>query len=76
VVLHDSRPELFQEQLRKALQIAARHGPDDRIVFIKSWNEWAEGNTSNPTIDMAGNTSRWCARKCGLQWIGLIRSRA
>jgi len=48
VVLHDSRPELFQEQLRKALQIAARHGPDDRIVFIKSWNEWAEGNYLEP----------------------------
>lgn len=48
VVLHGAAPELFREHLRNALAQVALCAPQHRIVFIKSWNEWAEGNYLEP----------------------------
>jgi hypothetical protein len=48
VVLHDSTPELFRLHLRQALDLVQSRAPEERIVFIKSWNEWAEGNYLEP----------------------------
>jgi hypothetical protein len=50
VVLHDSTPELFRIHLKKSLAGIKKREPDKRIVFIKSWNEWAEGNYLEPDI--------------------------
>jgi lipopolysaccharide biosynthesis protein len=50
LVLHESTPELFRQHLRKALRLANRLRGDNRIVFIKSWNEWAEGNHLEPDL--------------------------
>lgn len=47
-VLVNSTPELFREHLRGALRQVADKTPDRRIVFLKSWNEWAEGNYLEP----------------------------
>ena len=47
-VLHGSTPELFARHLREAVNCVARRPPEDQIVFIKSWNEWAEGNYLEP----------------------------
>jgi hypothetical protein len=50
LVLHDSKPELFRVLLRKALEVR-RHVPrDENIIFLKSWNEWAEGNHLEPDL--------------------------
>ena len=44
IVVHGSTPELFRKHLEEILA-QVRHKPDEtRFVFIKSWNEWAEGN--------------------------------
>jgi lipopolysaccharide biosynthesis protein len=48
VVLHESTPELFRLHLRQALDLVASRAPDQRLVFVKSWNEWAEGNYLEP----------------------------
>jgi len=48
VVLHDSTPELFRIQLKKAIAQIYDRTYDKRVVFIKSWNEWAEGNYLEP----------------------------
>src|SRR5262249_53612747 len=48
VVFHESTPELYQVVLREAVERAMRNDPDKRLVFIKSWNEWAEGNHLEP----------------------------
>ena len=47
-VLHDSTPELFEGHLQQAAKIVENRSPETRIVFVKSWNEWAEGNYLEP----------------------------
>ena len=48
LVMHGATPELFREQLRKAVELVAARAPDHQIVMLKSWNEWAEGNYVEP----------------------------
>lgn len=50
LVLHGSTPELFRRHLRNALQLVSGRPPDHRLVFVKSWNEWAEGNHLEPDL--------------------------
>jgi lipopolysaccharide biosynthesis protein len=48
VVLTGSSPERFRHQLVAAIaELDGREG-DERLLFIKSWNEWAEGNYLEP----------------------------
>jgi hypothetical protein len=47
-VLHDSTPELFRAHFRDALALVESRPAERRVVFIKSWNEWAEGNYLEP----------------------------
>jgi len=47
-VLHGSTPELFRTHLRGALTLVQSRPLNQRLVFIKSWNEWAEGNYLEP----------------------------
>ncbi len=49
-VFHNSTPELFRVHLHQAIEQVARKPPDRRLVFIKSWNEWAEGNYLEPDV--------------------------
>jgi lipopolysaccharide biosynthesis protein len=44
----DATPELYRTVLRKAIADVAIRPPEHRLVFIKSWNEWAEGNHLEP----------------------------
>jgi hypothetical protein len=48
LVLNESSPELFRVALRAALDRVRDQAADERLVFIKSWNEWAEGNHLEP----------------------------
>ena len=48
VVLDDYNPVRFQSYLKKALDLVCRYPAERRIVFIKAWNEWAEGNYLEP----------------------------
>lgn len=48
IVLKNSSPALFQLCLRNAINRVKKNTPERRIVFIKSWNEWAEGNYLEP----------------------------
>ena len=45
-----STPELFQVHLRRVLDQVSDRELDDRLVFVKSWNEWAEGNYLEPDL--------------------------
>lgn len=48
IVLHHSTPELFKKHFKEALEKITDRPQDQRIVFLKSWNEWAEGNHLEP----------------------------
>lgn len=50
LVLHDSTPEKFRKHLSAAIDSVAGRPEEQRIVFIKSWNEWAEGNHLEPDL--------------------------
>jgi lipopolysaccharide biosynthesis protein len=47
-VFLDSTPELFRIHLREAIAQVAHRPPEKRLIFVRSWNEWAEGNYLEP----------------------------
>jgi lipopolysaccharide biosynthesis protein len=50
LVFHGSTPEMFRRHLRRALDRMRDVPREHRIVFVKSWNEWAEGNHLEPDL--------------------------
>ena len=46
--MHNSTPELFRTHVRQALRMVKSQDPEHRLVFVKAWNEWAEGNYLEP----------------------------
>lgn len=50
LVLHGSTPELFRQHLRKAIDMVRDEHFEHKLIFIKSWNEWAEGNHLEPDL--------------------------
>ena len=46
----NSTPEVFGEQIDKVLDLIKDKEPEHKIVFLMSWNEWAEGNYVEPDM--------------------------
>jgi lipopolysaccharide biosynthesis protein len=61
LVFHNATPELFRGHLREAIARVQPRPVGDRIVFLKAWNEWAEGNYVEPD------------QKWGRAWLEVIR---
>lgn len=49
-VLHNSTPKLFEQHAREVLKTTENKSEEHKIVFLKSWNEWGEGNYMEPDI--------------------------
>ncbi|MCW2312606.1 glycosyltransferase WbsX family protein [Rhodoferax antarcticus] len=48
VVFHNSTPELFNKHAKKVIDIVKNK--KRQIIFLKSWNEWGEGNYMEPDL--------------------------
>lgn len=49
-VFHRPTPELFQRHAEQALRVVAHKSPSHQVLFVKSWNEWGEGNYMEPDL--------------------------
>ena len=47
-IVTGTSPEKFQHYTEQAIQIIANKQPEHQILFLKSWNEWGEGNYVEP----------------------------
>ena len=52
VVFDNATPDLFEIYLKNAIGKVLHKPVQERIVFVKSWNEWAEGNYLEPDREM------------------------
>lgn len=48
LVLAHSTPDLFARHMRSAIEKMGSRPLEHKLVFVKSWNEWAEGNFLEP----------------------------
>lgn len=55
-------PEAFEQHIRQAMDIIKAKQPEHQVLFLKSWNEWGEGNYVEPDQEF------------GHGWLDAIRS--
>jgi hypothetical protein len=51
IVITGGSPERFRGHVRSAVEAVVSREDDERLVFVKSWNEWAEGNYLEPDLE-------------------------
>jgi len=51
LVLQNATPAKFRRNVEEAVARVAHLNPEERLVFVKSWNEWAEGNYLEPDLE-------------------------
>ncbi len=54
-IWYGSNPYTFRRWLATAVRSVVDRPPDERVVFVNAWNEWAEGAVLEPT-DRNGRT--------------------
>lgn len=62
LVLTGSSPEKFERNVRQAAATLTDRPRDERLLWVKSWNEWAEGNHLEPDL------------RHGRAWLDALRS--
>lgn len=63
LVVTGTTPKRFEESVKAAVRAISLDTPDqERLLWVKSWNEWAEGNHLEPDI------------KHGRAWLEALRS--
>ena len=48
--LTNSTPEKLQKTIEEAITLLKNKQPEHQILFLKSWNEWGEGNYVEPDL--------------------------
>lgn len=50
LIYYGSTPELFEKHIKKAIEVIKNKPDEQKILFLRSWNEWAEGNYVEPDL--------------------------
>ena len=50
VIYVNSTPQVFEQHIRDAVELVKNKDPEHQIIFMKSWNEWGEGNYVEPDL--------------------------
>jgi hypothetical protein len=61
IVFINSTPETFERGLREVMATLGNDMPEERLLFLNAWNEWAEGNHLEPDL------------RHGLGWLEAVR---
>lgn len=46
----NTSPQLFYEHVKMAIKAVKNKEKEEQIIFLKSWNEWGEGNFMEPDL--------------------------
>lgn len=50
IILHNSTPQLFRKHVKQVFDLIRKKPEEEQLVFLKSWNEWGEGNYMEPDL--------------------------
>jgi lipopolysaccharide biosynthesis protein len=70
ILLHNAHPKYFKQLVCKTLETIKNKPKEEQIIFIKSWNEWGEGNYMEP--DCEYGTGNLQALKEGIEKINRL----